>query len=219
LSYENRGQRLEAYRHDVGDRQGYYDAEGRPLRKLFLRSPMKYSRITSRFSRRRFHPVLKRYQPHYGVDYGAPAGTSVRVTANGVVNSAGWDGGGGRTVKVRHPNGYVTSYLHLSRFAESMRAGRRVRQGEVIGYVGSSGLATASHLDYRVQRNGSWINPLSIKSVPADPVARDDMLEFLAERDRLRRALWEGERLDRPADGAGGEFSVATATASESGGG
>lgn len=192
VSYTNKGDRLEAYR--FGEDDGYYDADGRPMRKMFLRSPMRYSRITSRFSQRRFHPVLKRHRPHYGVDYGAPNGTPVRTTANGVVAFSGWDGGSGKTVKVRHPNSYLTAYLHLSRFAEGVRRGTRVSQGEVIGYVGSTGLSTAPHLDYRVQHHGRWIDPLSLKSVPAEPVPHRRLPEFLAWRDSLRQSLLE----DRP---------------------
>lgn len=194
VSYNNRGQLLEAYR--FGEDGGYYDAEGRPLRKMFLRSPLRYSRVTSRFSHKRFHPILKRYRPHYGVDYGARVGTPVRATGNGTVVSAGWDGGGGKTVKIRHPNSYLTAYLHLSRFAKGIRSGRRVRQGEVIGYVGTTGLSTAPHLDYRVQRAGRWIDPLSLKSVPADPVPHRDLPEFLAWRDELRASLNEGKAFD-----------------------
>jgi murein DD-endopeptidase MepM/ murein hydrolase activator NlpD len=212
MSYENLGRRLEAYRHGAEDTLGYYDAEGRPLRKMFLRSPMRYSRVTSRFSGRRFHPILKRYRPHYGVDYGAPTGTPVRVTAGGVVLSAAWEGGGGRMVKVRHPNGYLTAYLHLSNFASGIRSGRRVGQGDVIGYVGSTGLATAPHLDYRVQRDGRWIDPLSLKSVPADPVATEDLPTFLAQRDRLRRSLWEGAPYESEASEQGAGIKVAAAT-------
>lgn len=189
-TYSNQGRRLEAYRFGEGD--AYYDAEGRPMRKLFLRSPLAFSRITSRFSTRRFHPVLKSYRPHYGVDYGAPTGTPVRVTAGGVVDFAGWNQGGGRMIKVRHPNGYLTAYLHLSKFASGVRPGRRVAQGDVIGYVGSTGLATASHLDYRVQYHGSWINPLSLKSVPAEPLPEALLGEFLATRDALREGLHTG---------------------------
>ncbi len=194
VSYENGGRTLEAYR--FGEDGAYYDAEGRPIRKMFLRSPLRYSRVTSRFSHRRFHPILKRYRPHYGIDYGAPKGTPARATANGTVVSAGWDGGGGKTVRLRHPNGFETSYLHLSGFAKGVRSGRRVMQGEVIGYVGSTGLATASHLDYRVRRHGRWIDPLSLKSVPADHVPHRMLPEFLAWRDDLRRSLVEGERFD-----------------------
>jgi murein DD-endopeptidase MepM/ murein hydrolase activator NlpD len=192
---------MEAYR--FGDDGGYYDSEGRPLRKLFLRSPLRFSRITSRFTGRRFHPVLKTYRPHYGVDYGAPTGTPVRVTANGVVRSAGWDRGGGNTVKVRHPNGYLTAYLHLSKFAGGIRAGRRVSQGEVIGYVGSTGLATGSHLDYRIQRDGRWINPLTLDNEPAAPISEEQLPEFLAWRDELRSALEEGRSPFVPDDPAG----------------
>jgi murein DD-endopeptidase MepM/ murein hydrolase activator NlpD len=192
LVYDNGGRRLEAYRYGE---QGYYDGEGRPLRKMFLRSPLPYSRVTSRFSRRRFHPVLKVYRPHYGVDYGAPAGTPVRVTAGGVVVFAGWDGGGGKTVKVRHPNGYLTAYLHLSRYASGVRAGRRVAQGDVVGYVGSTGLATAAHLDYRVQERGRWIDPLSLASVPAPPVPAGEWTRFAAWRDSLRTGLRDGTAL------------------------
>ncbi len=187
LAYDNRGERLEAYR--FGEEAGYYDAEGRPLRKMFLRSPLRFSRVTSRFSHRRFHPILKRYRPHLGVDYGAPVGTPVRVTGNGVVEFAGRDGSGGKTIRVRHPNQYKTAYLHLSRFASGIRSGRRVSQGEVIGYVGSTGLATAPHLDYRIQHRGRWINPLSLKSQPADPIPGDRLPQFLAWRDHLRDRL------------------------------
>ncbi len=187
LVYDNGDRRLEAYRY--GGEGRYYDGDGRPLRKMFLRSPMRYSRVTSRFSHRRFHPVLKRYRPHYGVDYGAPTGTPVRATANGTVVFAGWDGGGGRTVKIRHPNGFLTAYLHLSRFARGISPGRSVRQGEVIGYVGATGLATGPHLDYRVQRGGRWIDPLSLKSEPAEPLPEEQLADFFAHRDSLRRKL------------------------------
>ncbi len=190
LHYVTGGRRLEAYR--FGDPAGYYDAAGR-LRKLFLRSPLRYSRVTSRFSHRRFHPILKRYRPHYGVDYGAPTGTPVRATGSGTVTSAAWDSGGGRMVKVRHPNGYQTAYLHLSRFAAGVRPGRRVAQGEVIGYVGATGLATAPHLDYRVQLNGRWINPLAMKMEPAAPLRDDQRKAFDARRHQLELALAGGE--------------------------
>jgi murein DD-endopeptidase MepM/ murein hydrolase activator NlpD len=185
------GRRLEAYTFDDAA-GGYYDAEGRPLQKMFLRSPLPFSRVTSRFSSRRFHPVLGVFRPHHGVDYGAPTGTPVRVTASGTVVSAGWDGGGGRTVKVRHANDYLTAYLHLSRFADGMRSGRRVRQGDVIGYVGSTGLATAPHLDYRIQQKGRWIDPLSLKSVPAQPISASRLAEFRAVRDAMHRSLESG---------------------------
>ncbi len=164
---------------DQDGRLGYYDLEGTPLRKMFLRSPLKFSRVTSRFSNSRFHPVLKKSMPHYGVDYGAPVGTPVHATADGVVTLAGKNGGGGNTVRLRHPNGYETNYLHLSRYGQGVRTGVRVTQGQVIGYVGSTGLSTGPHLDYRVRQNGGWINPLTISSPPVKPLEADRLQRFL----------------------------------------
>jgi murein DD-endopeptidase MepM/ murein hydrolase activator NlpD len=191
LSYSGGGRAFEVYR--FGGQDGYYDAEGRPLEKMFLRSPLSYSRITSRFSHHRFHPVLKQFRPHYGVDYGAPVGTPVRVTASGVVAFAGWSGGGGRMVKVRHPNGFLTGYLHLSKFAPGITPGARVKQGQVIAYTGATGLVTGPHLDYRVQHNGTWIDPLSLRNVPAQPVPIAQLARFRAWRDVCRRSLEQGE--------------------------
>ena len=190
MIYTNGGRRLEGYRYEG---RGYFDADGQPLQKMFLRSPMKYSRVTSKFSMRRFHPVLKIYRPHYGVDYGAPTGTAAFATANGVVAFMGWDGGGGRTVKVRHPNGYVSNYLHLSRFPSGVGVGSRVRQGDVIGYVGSTGLATAPHLDYRVQWNGRWIDPLKIANVRSEPLGRADLPGFASWTAAVRAGLSTGD--------------------------
>lgn len=190
LVYQNRGKQLEAYRYGLS---GYYDRSGRPLQKMFLRSPLPFTRVTSRFSMRRFHPVLKVHRPHYGVDYGAPKGTPVRVTASGVVAFAGRSGGAGKMVKVRHANGYETSYLHLSGYAKGVRSGRRVAQGEVIGYVGSTGLSTGPHLDYRVKRNGRWLDPLSLKSESVEPVPPHEKTLFLERRDALRQALETGK--------------------------
>ena len=177
----NDGRTLDAvvYPDDSG-RLGYYDLEGQPLRKQFLRSPLKFSRVTSRFSMSRFHPVLRRRMPHYGVDYGAPTGTPVHVTADGTVTLAARNGGGGNMVTVRHTNGYVTNYLHLSRYGKGIRRGTRVSQGQVIGYVGSTGLSTGPHLDYRVTLNGKWINPLAISSPAVKPLSEDRLQRFLA---------------------------------------
>jgi murein DD-endopeptidase MepM/ murein hydrolase activator NlpD len=179
--FVNDDRRLDAVVYpDESGRLGYYDLEGRPLRKQFLRSPLKFSRVTSRFSMNRFHPVLRRRMPHYGVDYGAPAGTPVHVTADGSVTFAGRKGGGGNMVTVRHTNGYETNYLHLSRYGKGIRRGTRVSQGQVIGYVGSTGLSTGPHLDYRVTLNGRWINPLSISSPPVKPLSEERLQRFLA---------------------------------------
>ncbi len=179
--FVNAGRKLDAILFKGPDgRPGYYDLEGRPLRKQFLKAPLRFSRITSRFSLHRFHPILHRSMPHYGVDYGAPVGTPVHSTADGVVKWVGRKGGGGKMITVRHPNHYETSYLHLSRYAKGIRRGRRVHQGEVIGYVGQTGMATGPHLDYRIRHNGRWVNPLRMASPPARPLApgqRDRFME------------------------------------------
>lgn len=185
LSYENRGRHFEAYRWG----EGYYDAEGRPLKKLFLRAPLPFSKVTSKFSKRRFHPVLKTHRPHYGVDYGAPRGTPVQATASGTASFVGATDSAGKMVKISHPNGYLTAYLHLSGFAPGVRKGRHIAQGEVIGYVGSTGWSTGPHLDYRVQKHGQWIDPLKIESTPAEPIPEDKLEEYLARRDELRAKM------------------------------
>ena len=169
----NRGRLYQAFRYE--DPEGhvdYYDGTGASLRRKFLRSPLKYTRISSGFTRRRFHPILKIYRPHLGIDYAAPPGTPVVTVGDGEVIYAGWDRGFGRIVKVRHNAVYVTTYGHLSRFARGIRKGKRVRQGQVIGYVGSSGLATGPHLDYRLLRRGRYVNPLTVDLPAADPVKK-----------------------------------------------
>jgi murein DD-endopeptidase MepM/ murein hydrolase activator NlpD len=188
--YDNRGRLHEAYRY--GDSGVYYDGDGSPMRKMFLRSPLRYSHITSSFNLHRFHPVLNEYRPHYGVDYGAPVGTPVQVTANGTVVSAGWDKGGGNVVKVQHGGGYMTAYLHLSRFAPGIRPGARVRQGDIIAYTGATGLATGPHLDYRVKLRDTWIDPLTLKSVRDEPIPVSRMASFRSWRDNLRAGLRSG---------------------------
>lgn len=192
--FVNDGRVLDAIGYpDAGGRIGYYDLEGRPLRKQFLRSPLKFSRITSSFSMSRFHPILKRRMPHYGVDYGAPVGTPVMATADGRVSFAGTKGGAGRMVTIRHANGYETNYLHLSRYGNGIRSGVRVSQGQVVGYVGSSGLSTAPHLDYRVRQNGHWINPLAISSPPAEPLDASRLQRYLSHAVAIVVVLDGGE--------------------------
>lgn len=179
--FENAGKEINAVAFAGADgKVGYYDLDGAPMKKQFLRSPLKFSRITSNFSTSRFHPVHKRNMPHYGVDYGAPTGTPAHATANGTVTFVGRNGGAGNMVRLRHSNGYETNYLHLSRFAKGVRKGSRVSQGQVVGYVGSTGWSTGPHLDYRVKKNGSWINPLRISSPPADPLPEDLLRRYLA---------------------------------------
>jgi murein DD-endopeptidase MepM/ murein hydrolase activator NlpD len=170
-SFDNGGRHLVAVRFTpAGGSPGYYDAEGRSLKRFFLRSPLKFEptpRITSAFSRSRFHPVLHTYRAHLGVDYHAPMGAPVQAVASGVVLSAGWSGASGRMVHLRHANGYETYYLHLSSISSGVRQGARVEQGEVIGRVGQSGLATGPHLDFRIRHRGEFVNPVLVrKSLP-----------------------------------------------------
>jgi len=167
----------------------YYDAEGNSLQRVFLKSPLNYRRISSYFSRRRFHPILKIYRPHYGVDYAAPTGTPVVTIGDGRVVYAGWKGGLGRYVEIRHNNVYTSCYGHLSRFAKGIRRGARVRQGQVIGYVGATGLATGPHLDFRVKRFGSYVNPLTVDYPRAEPLPEDKKDEFFARRDSILQGL------------------------------
>ncbi|MCP4898039.1 MAG: peptidoglycan DD-metalloendopeptidase family protein, partial [bacterium] len=177
----NRDRILNAIAYQDGDgRVGYFDLEGNPLRKQFLRSPLKFSRITSRFSLRRFHPVLKRRMPHYGVDYGAPVGTPAHATADGTVTFVGRNGGAGRMVTLRHTNGFETSYLHLNGYGKGVRRGARISQGQVVGFVGSSGLSTGPHLDYRVKQNGRYINPLTLAAPAAEPLPDATLPRFLS---------------------------------------
>jgi murein DD-endopeptidase MepM/ murein hydrolase activator NlpD len=177
--FTHAGQNYEAFRNESADGgAGYYARNGAPLRKQFLRAPLQFTRITSKFSNHRFHPLLHYFRPHHGVDYGAPIGTPVMTTADGVVIAATYNHGEGNYVKIRHSSRIETSYLHLSRFAKGMRPGRRVTQGEVIGYVGMTGLATGPHLDYRVSDNGTWLDPLRLKSITADPLRGDSLAAF-----------------------------------------
>lgn len=173
---------------------GYYDEDGRSLKRFFLRSPLRFEpRVTSGFSRRRFHPVHRTYRAHLGVDYGAPHGSQVVAVASGVVVSAGWAGGGGNQVRLRHAGGYESYYLHLSSFARGVRRGARVSQGQVIGRVGSTGTATGPHLDYRLRRNGVFVNPLAEhrRLPPGEPIPAGSLPVFHAARDGLLRQLSE----------------------------
>lgn len=199
--FHNDGRLIRAFRFTPpGGKPDYYDAEGRSLRRFFLKSPLKFDpRITSRFSLRRRHPVLQTIRAHRGVDYGAPTGSEVVAVAAGTVISATYDNANGRMVRLRHASGYESSYLHLSAFARGIRAGVRVAQGQLIGRVGSTGLATGPHLHYGLKKNGVYVDPLAEhrRMPPGDPIPASAMEAFRAERDRalgeLQRALPPGE--------------------------
>jgi len=166
-------------------RDDYYDENGRSLKKAFLKSPLRFNRISSRFSRSRRHPILGGLRPHYGVDYAAPVGTPVWAVGDGKVVTCGWNGGYGRQVVLRHMNGYMTYYGHLSRFGPGIRNGKQVDQKQVIGYVGSTGLSTGPHLDYRLAKDGLFRNPLKETFPTGVPIRQGEMDDFLKRRDEL----------------------------------
>jgi len=173
------------------DQGTYYRPDGSAIRRMFLRSPLHYTRISSPFSPHRFHPILGQYRPHLGIDYAAPAGTPVRSVADGVIAWAGMKGASGNMVEVRHNSVYSTFYLHLSRFASDVQVGKRVTQGEVIGYVGATGRATGPHLDFRLTKDGKYLNPLthSNKSLEAAPLPPQALPAFRAHAKRLLAEL------------------------------
>jgi murein DD-endopeptidase MepM/ murein hydrolase activator NlpD len=182
--YDNDGHPYRAMLfHDSAGRPGYYAPDGKSLQKAFLRSPLKFAApITSGFSKHRFHPILKTYRPHLGIDYGAPTGTPVQAIGAGRVVFAGRKGGDGNMVRIAHSNGYDTMYLHLSRIL--VRPGQRVDQGQRIGLVGMTGLATGPHLDFRILQHGVFKNFLAMHLPPARPVSHSDWNEFAADRER-----------------------------------
>lgn len=169
---------------------GYWDEQGNSLRKSLLKAPLKYSRISSRFSNGRMHPILRIRRPHHGVDYAAPAGTPVVAVGDGVVTFRGWGGGGGNTIKIKHTSGRMSSsYLHLKSFEKGISVGTRVKQGQRIGYVGSTGLSTGPHLDFRLYLNGTAIDPLKVPTEPAEPIRASSRAAFGGIRDRVLAEL------------------------------
>ena len=171
LAFVHQGKEFTAIPFFQDSIREYFDAEGNSLRKEFLKAPLDFFRITSRFSNARFHPILKQYRAHHGVDYAAPTGTPVKTIGDGVVVAKAFDEkGGGNYVKIKHNSVYTTTYMHLSRFGTGIQTGAHVKQGSVIGYVGSTGLSTGPHLDFRVHKNGQPINPLNMESPPSEPV-------------------------------------------------
>ncbi len=187
--YITNGQTYSAYLYNPDSTlRGYFNAEGVSLQKTFLKAPLTYRRISSGFSLSRLHPVLNKWRPHLGIDYAAPSGTPVKAAGNGRVVSAGIKGGYGKCIKLEHGNGYSSYYGHLSKFASCLKAKCRVKQGDVIGYVGATGLATGPHLDYRISRSGKFINPLTLKSEPMKRVPGKFMNNFIALKTK-----WDSE--------------------------
>ncbi len=172
------GEAFYAFLFDANGKGNYYDENGRSLQKTFLKAPVKFSRITSRYTLRRYHPILHRIKAHLGTDYAAPYGTPIMATGDGVVIAARYSRYNGNYVKIRHNSVYTTQYLHMSRFARGIRKGVKVKQGEVIGYVGATGLATGPHVCYRFWKNGKQVNHLRLKLPSITSVKKDELKEF-----------------------------------------
>ena len=175
----NAGSKHYAYYFEQNERGQYFDENGANLRKAFLKAPLNYRRISSTFSNARRHPVTKVVRPHHGVDYAAPTGTPVVTIGDGTVIEKGWDKkGGGNYLKIKHNSTYTTTYMHLSGFAKGINKGTKVKQGDLIGYVGSTGMSTGPHLDFRLNKKGTYINPLTFNPPSAEPVSEENKSAF-----------------------------------------
>jgi murein DD-endopeptidase MepM/ murein hydrolase activator NlpD len=185
--FEHMGEPYHAIPFEQNGEMNFFDQEGNSLKKAFLRDPLKYSRISSRYNLRRFHPVQKRYKPHLGTDYAAPRGTEIRTVGDGTVVEAGYSRGNGNYVKIKHNGTYSTQYLHMSKIGKGIKKGSRVRQGQVIGYVGSTGLATGPHLCFRFWKHGKQVDWLREKIPPSEPILAENKDAFeLVKRDAIQ---------------------------------
>jgi murein DD-endopeptidase MepM/ murein hydrolase activator NlpD len=187
----NKNENYYAYYYDNDGNGGHYDSEGRVLVRQFLRAPLSYSRITSGYTGARLHPITRKVSTHYQIDYAAPTGTPVVATARGTVTGAGYDGGWGNIVRIQHDNGYSSQYGHLSSFAKGIRSGVRVAQGQLVGYVGSTGWSTGPHLDYGIRLNGAPVNPLALNLPKGDPLTEEKMPEFEELKNNYNKLLDE----------------------------
>ena len=188
--FTHQGKNYNAIPFEQDSVREYFDEEGNSLRKAFLKSPLDYYRISSKFSNARFHPILKRYRAHHGVDYAAPTGTPVKSIGDGVVVERAFQrNGGGNYLKVKHNSVYTTTYMHLSKFGNGVEKGSRVKQGQVIGYVGSTGLSTGPHLDFRVHKNNQPINPLTMEAPPSLPVKQELRDSFILVQNQVMNEL------------------------------
>ncbi len=184
--FTHAGREYDAYRFVQDEMPQYWNLKGENLKKAFLKAPLSFTRISSRFTYSRKHPVTRIVRPHTGVDYAAPRGTPVYTIGDGVVIQKGYSGAGGNTVKIKHNSVYTTAYLHLHGYAKGLTAGKRVRQGELIGYVGSTGMSTGPHLDFRVWKNGTPIDPLKMESPPADPIKPANRELFIHQTEKVK---------------------------------
>ena len=189
--FNNMGNEFYSIYFDSPQYAGFYDEVGLPMKKAFLKAPVQYSRISSRFSLRRFHPVLKRYKGHFGTDFAAPCGTPIMAVAEGVVTKASRTSGNGNYIKIKHDKVYETQYLHMTKFAAGIKPGVHVKQAEVIGYVGQTGLATGCHVCFRFWKNNKQIDFLREKLPPPEPMPAEALPAFLKERDIIKKRLDE----------------------------
>ncbi len=189
VSFNHKGEEMLAYAFEQDKQLSYFDETGKSLRRQFLKAPLRFSRISSGFTNSRFHPILKIYRPHRGVDYAAPAGTPIYSIGDGTVIRKGYTKGAGYYIKIRHNSVYTSGYNHLSRYPKGIKAGQRVSQGQIVGYVGSTGYSTGPHLDFRVWKNGYPINPLTIEAPPVEPVKEENLQRFSASVDTLNQEL------------------------------
>lgn len=177
--FTNQGTSYQAFRYQDGDKHAsYYDRDGNSVRKAFLKAPLSFSRISSGFSMHRYHPITKTWKAHPAIDYAAPTGTPIKAIGDASITRIGYTRGNGNFIELRHSNGYTSLYLHMSKFARGMKKGKRVAQGQTIGYVGSTGLATGPHLCFRMRKNGAPINPNRIKSPAASPISKANLASF-----------------------------------------
>jgi murein DD-endopeptidase MepM/ murein hydrolase activator NlpD len=187
--FTSEGRDYYAFYFEQAGKGEYFDEQGQSLRRSFLKAPLRFSRISSRFTKSRMHPILRIARPHFGVDYAAPRGTPVVSLGDGRVVEAGWHGGFGRFISIRHNSVYTSTYAHLSGYEKGIKPGARVSQGQTIGYVGSSGLSTGAHLDFRVYKNGAPTDPLRMESSPADPVKPAVMKRYLEQVAKMKADL------------------------------
>ncbi len=187
--FVHHGREVEGYRFEADTIQGFFDLDGNNLRKAFLRTPLEFGRITSRYSLSRLHPIHGDRRPHLGTDYAAPHGTPIIAVGDGIVTRAGYTSGNGNYVRIRHNSVYETQYLHMSRFASGIRPGASVRQGEVIGYVGSTGLATGPHVCFRFWKNGRQVDHLRLEFPSGDPVPEEYMDQYMNRVQQLKDKL------------------------------
>lgn len=181
--FNNQGKEYEAFYFEEKDGPQFFTRNGDSMKRAFLKAPLSFTRISSGYNLRRLHPIFKEVRPHPAIDYAAPTGTPVKAIGNGKVTYAGWGKGAGKHIVLRHSNGYESIYMHLSGFAKSVKSGSRVQQGQVIGYVGSTGYSTGPHLDFRVKRDGKYINPATITTPRSDPVSKQKITEFKGKVD------------------------------------